>query len=220
MSRLNINKSKRKSKIGIVLYNHIINNKRGYFIVSILFFIGLIIGVLFINNTSDVKLEEINNYLNDMVNDIKSYENIDFGSLFKQSVVSNFVVIILLWFGASTIIGIPVAYGSLILKGFNIGYTISSIISCFGIGNGILLSLSIMLLHNIIFIPAMFGASVSGVKLYQSIMKNKDRNNIKIEIIRHTLFCLLMLIFMIISSVIEVYISTNIFINLLKKINF
>lgn len=220
MSRLNINKSKRNSKIGILLYNHIINNKRGYFIVSILFFIGLIIGVLFINNTSDVKLEEINNYLNDMVNDIKSYENIDFGSLFKQSVVSKFVIIILLWFGASTIIGIPVVYGSLILKGFNIGYTISSIISCFGIGNGILLSLSIMLLHNIIFIPAMFGASVSGVKLYQSIMKNKDRNNIKIEIMRHTLFCLLMLIFMIISSVIEVYFSTNIFINLLKKINF
>ena len=220
MSRLNINKSKRKSKIGIVLYNHIINNKSGYFIVSILFFIGLIVGVLFINNTSDIKLEEINTYLSDMIKNIKSYENVDFGSLFKQSVVSNFIIIVLLWFGASTIIGIPVVYGSLILKGFNIGYTISSIITCFGIGKGILISVSIMLLHNIIFIPAMFGASVSGVKLYQSIMKNKDRNNIKIEIIRHTLFCLVMLIFMIISSVIEVYISTNIFINLLKKINF
>lgn len=220
MARLNINKSKRKSKIGMVLYNHIINNKRGYFIVSILFFIGLIVGVLFINNTSDVKLEEINTYLNNMVKNIKSYENIDFGSLFKQSIVSNFIIIILLWFGASTIIGIPIVYGSLILKGFNIGYTISSIVSCFGIGKGIMISLSIMLLHNIIFIPAMFGASVSGVKLYQSIMKNKDRNNIKIEIIRHTLFCILMLFLMILSSIIEVYISTNIFKNLLKKINF
>ena len=220
MSRLNINKSKRKSKIGIIIYNHIINNKRGYFIISILFFIGLIVGVLFINNTSDVKLEEINIYLNDMVKKIKNYENIDFGSLFKQSVISNFIIIILLWFGASTIIGIPVVYGSLILKGFNIGYTISSIISCFGIGKGILISLSIMLLHNIVFIPAMFGASLSGVKLYQSIMKNKDRNNIKLEILRHTLFCMVMFILMILSSIIEVYVSTNIFIKLLKKINF
>lgn len=219
MARSNINKSKRKSKIGIILYNHIINNKRGYFIVSILFFIGLIVGVLFINNTSDVRLEEINTYLNEMVKNIKSYENIDFGSLFEQSVISNFITIILLWFGASTIIGIPVVYGSIILKGFYIGYTISSIISCFGIGKGIVISLSIMLLHNIIFIPAMFGTSVSGVKLYQSIMKNKDRNNIKIEIVRHTLFCVLMLLLMILSSIIEVYISTNIFINLLKKIN-
>lgn len=220
MARLNINKSKRKSKIGMVLYNHIINNKRGYFIVSILFFIGLIVGVLFINNTSNVKLEEINTYLNDMVKNIKSYENIDFGSLFKQSVISNFIIIILLWFGASTIIGIPVVYGTIVLKGFGIGYTISSIIMCFGIGKGSAISLSIMILQNIIFIPAMFGASVSGVKLYQAIMKNRDRNNIKIEIIRHTLFCVLMLILMILSSVVEVYISTNIFINLLKKINF
>ena len=220
MSRLNINKSKRKSKIGIILYNHIINNKRGYFIVSILFFIGLIVGVLFINNTSNVKLEEINTYLNDMVKNIKSYENIDFGSLFKQSVISNFIIIILLWFGASTIIGIPVVYGTIVLKGFGIGYTISSIIMFFGIGKGSAISLSIMILQNIIFIPAMFGASVSGVKLYQAIMKNRDRNNIKIEIIRHTLFCVLMLILMILSSVVEVYISTNIFINLLKKINF
>ena len=217
MSRLNINKSKRKSKIGIVLYNHIVNNKRGYFIVTILFFVGLIIGVLFINNTENAKIEEINIYLNELVNKVKTYENIDLFSLLKQSILSNFILILLLWFGASTIIGIPVVYGSLILKGFNIGYTISSIITCFGVGKGILISVSIMLLHNIIFIPAMFGASVSGVKLYQSIMKNKDRNNIKIEIIRHTLFCVLMFILMILSSFIEVYISTNIFINLLKK---
>ena len=40
MSRLNINRPKKKSKIGIVLYNHINNNKRGYFIISILFFIS------------------------------------------------------------------------------------------------------------------------------------------------------------------------------------
>ena len=220
MSRLNINRRNRKSKIGIVLYNHIINNKREYFIISILFFIGLIVGVFFINNTSNVKLEEINSYLNDMIKNIKSYENIDFVSLFKESVTSNLITILILWIGAPTIIGIIVVYGSIIFKGFNIGYTISSIISCFGIGKGILISFSIMVLHNIVSIPAIFGASLSGVKLYQYIIKNRDRNNIKIEIIRHTLFCVFMLILMILSSVIEVYISTNIFINLLKKINF
>ena len=218
MSRLNINRSKRKSKIGIVLYNHILNNKRGYFIISILFFIGLIVGVLFINNMNDTKIEEINNYFNNMINNIKNYENIDFGNLFKQSVTSNFVTILILWFGASTIIGIPIVYGAIIFKGFSIGYTISCILACFGVGKGILIALSIMLLHNIIFIPAMFGVSVSGVKLYQSIMKNKDRNNIKIEILRHTIFSAFMLVLMMVSSMIEVYGSTNIFIMLLKRI--
>lgn len=218
MSRLNLNKQKRKSRIGMILYNHIKNNKRGYFIISILFFIGLIIGVLFVNNMNDTKMQEVNSYFSNMVNNIKSYENIDFVSLLKQSVSSNFIIIILLWFGASTIIGIPIVYGTILLKGFSIGYTISSVITCFGVGKGILVSLSIMLLHNIIFIPAILGAGVSGVKLYQSIMKNKERDNIKLEILRHTLFCTLMLILVIISSIVEVYGSTNLFIILLKRI--
>lgn len=218
MSRLNINKSKKKSKIGMILYNHIINNKRGYFIVTILFFIGLIIGVLFINGINNTKIEEINIYLNNIVKNIKSYENINYGSLFKRSLSSNFIMIILLWFGASTIIGIPIVYSTILLKGFCMGYTISSIIACFGLGRGILISISIMLLHNIIFVPAMLATSVSGIKLYQSIMKNKDRDNIKIEILRHTIFCIFMFILILLSSIIEVYVSTNFFIILLKKI--
>lgn len=213
MSRL-----KRKSKFGTILYNHIINNKRGYLIVTILFFIGLIIGVFFINNAKNSQIEEINNYLNEIVNNVKTYESIDYGNLLKQSLNSNFIIIILLWFGASTIIGIPVVYGTIIAKGFSMGYTISSIINCFGIGKGIAISLAIMLLHNIIFIPTMLATSVSGVKLYQSIMKNKDRENIKIEIVRHTIFCAFMLILMLIASLIEVYGSTNIYILLLKNI--
>lgn len=207
----------KKSKFGTVLYNHIVNNKRGYLIVTILFFIGLIIGVFFINNAKTTQIDEINNYLNEIVNNVKLYENIDYGNLLKESLTSNFIIIILLWFGASTIVGIPVVYGTIVVKGFSMGYTISSIINCFGIGKGIVISLSIMLLHNIIFIPTMLATSVSGVKLYQSIMKNKDRENIKLEIIRHTIFCALMLLLMLIASLIEVYGSTNIYIFLLKK---
>lgn len=218
MSRVRLRNLNKKSKIGTILTNHIINNKRGYLIVIILFFIGLISGVFFINNAKDTKIEEINTYLNELVNKVRTYENIDLFDLLKQSVISNFIIVVLLWFGASTIIGIPVVYGTIIFKGFSFGYTISSIIACFGIGKGILISLSIMLLHNIIFIPSMLATSVSGVKLYQSIMKNKDRSNIKVEILRHTIFCTLMLILMLISSLIEVYGSTNLFIILLKKI--
>lgn len=218
MSRDKTKRLKRKLKFGTILYNHIVNNKRGYLIVTILFFIGLIIGVFFINNAKNSQIEEINNYLKEIVNNVKTYENIDYVNLLKQSLTSDFLIIILLWFGASTIIGIPVVYGTIVVKGFSMGYTISSIINCFGIGKGIAISLAIMLLHNIIFIPTMLATSVSGVKLYQSIMKNKDRENIKIEIIRHTIFCAFMLILMFIASLIEVYGSTNIYIILLKNI--
>lgn len=218
MSRLRVSKLRNKSKIGTILYNHIINNKRGYLIVTILFFIGVIIGVFLINNAQDTQIEELNTYLNKLINDIKTLEHIDLFDLLKESLFSNFIIIVLLWFGASTIIGVPIVYGTVIFKGFGIGYTISSIITCFGLGKGILIALSIMFLHNIVFIPTILATSVSGVKLYQSIMKNKNRDNIKIEILRHTLFCTLMLILMFLSSLIEIYASTNLFIFLLKRI--
>ena len=58
------------SKIGTALFNYINNNKREYLIVIILFFIGLIIGVLFVNNLNDIKITEVNNYLNELCSNI------------------------------------------------------------------------------------------------------------------------------------------------------
>lgn len=214
MSRL----GRKKSKIGTTIYNHIINNKREYLTITILFFIGLIISIILFNNSSEEALTEVDTYLNNLFNNIKNYENIDLLKILKESLTRNLIITALLWFGASTIIGIPIVYGTVILKGFSIGYTISSILTVFGVWNGLLISCSFLLLHNIIFIPTMFAISVSGIKLYKSIMKNKQRDNIKLEILRHTIFCFIMLIGMAISAFIEVYLSTNISIALLKHI--
>ena len=68
---------------------------------------------------------------------------------------------------------------------------------------------SSLLLQNIIFIPVILAISVSGFKLYKSIIKDKRRENIKIEVIRHTVFCGIMAICLAISAIIEVFISNN-----------
>lgn len=209
---------KRKSKVGTTIYNHIINNKREYLIVTVLFFIGLIISIILFNNLNDGAILEINDYLNNLFNNIKNYEKIDLLKILKESLVYNLTITLLLWFGASTIIGIPIVYGVITLKGFSIGYTISSLLYTYGAGKGLLISISFLLLHNIIFVPTMFAISVSGVKLYKSIMKNKQRENIKLEILRHTIFCLIMLLGMALAAFVETYFSTNISVVLLKYI--
>lgn len=218
MSRIRLSNSKRKSKIGNVIYNHIINNKREYLIVIILFFIGLISSIIYINNTSEEIMAEIDTYISNLFNNIKNYKNLDLFIILKESIISNIIITLILWFGASTIIGIPIVYGTVILKGFSIGYTISALMMAFGIWKGIILAIVFLILHNIILIPTIFAISVSGVNLYKSIIKNKERENIKLEILRHTIFCMIMLIFIIISSIIEAYISTNIGINILNYI--
>ena len=61
----------RKSKIGTIIYNHIINNKREYLTITILFFIGLIISIIIFNNSNEEVLTEISTYLDNLFNNIR-----------------------------------------------------------------------------------------------------------------------------------------------------
>ena len=67
-----------------------------------------------------------------------------------------------------------------------------------------------MFLQNLIFIPVIICMTVSCIKLYKSIMRDKRRENIKLEIIRHTLISIILLLLLVLASFIEVYVSTNI----------
>ena len=79
-----------------------------------------------------------------------------------------------------------------------------------GFLKGLIFVLILILLQNLIFIPAILALGVSGFKLYKSIIKDKRKENIKLEMIRHTIFSIVMLIILIIASLIESFISTNI----------
>ena len=69
--------------------------------------------------------------------------------------------------------------------------------------------MSSMFLKNLLTIPAILALAVSGMKLYKSIMQDRRRENIKQEIIRHSLFSLFILVVFIVSSFIEAFVSTN-----------
>ena len=118
----------KKSKIGTIIYNHIINNKREYLTVTILFFVGLIISIIIFNNSNEETLIEVSTYLNNLFNNIKNNEEIDLLKILKESLVYNLTITLLLWFGASTIIGIPIVYGSIVLKGFSLTIIVGLIV--------------------------------------------------------------------------------------------
>ena len=117
---------------------------------------------------------------------------------------------VILWFFGTTVIGLPIVFGIVLYRGFCLGYTIAVITSVLGIAKGLLFTSVTLILPNIVFIPALLALAVSGFKLYQSIVKDKRKENIKLEIIRHTIFCLIMAVILILASVVEVFIATNI----------
>lgn len=209
-------KRNKRVKILEIIKDHILNNKKEYMIVSLLFMIGIFLGVLFVNHVQEAQKLEITTYLNTFIDKMKNTENLNHIELLKNSMGQNIILAIVLWFFGTTVIGIPVVFGVVLYRGFCLGYTIAVCITIMGLPQGILFVLILLLLQNILFIPAILGLAVSGFKLYKSIIKDRNKENVKIEVVRHTIFSLIMLLVLMISSVIEIFLSTNILKGLIK----
>ena len=212
-----------KHKNTNVIFNkikeHIYLNLNLYIIVSIFFIIGIVGGVLFSNNLDENVQAPVNTYIVDFINSLKNGSEIDYSILLKQTIINHIVFAILIWFMGGTVIGLPIVYGLVVWKGFSLSYCISAIIMNLGIEKGIFISIFSLLLQNLISIPAIIALGVSGNKLYKSIIKDKRKENIKVAIIKHTLFSFGMLCVLILSAIVETYLSsgmTQIYINAIE----
>ena len=195
-------KRNKRLKIWDTIVNHVINNKKEYILVTLLFLVGIFLGVMFINNSKETQLTEITNYMQQFIEKLKNTQNLETSTLLKTTIMQNIVLAIILWFFGTTVIGIPIVFGIIMYKGFCLGYTIATVIATLGTGKGIIFILIALILQNIILIPAILAIGVSGFKLYKSIVKDRNKENIKVEVLRHTIFSVIMLCFLCISAMV------------------
>ena len=200
-----------------IFINYIRNNFKEYILTALLFLIGIFIGVMIINNCEETELSEISEYILNFIEKFKELESLNRLELIINSAKNNVILALILWLAGTTIVGIPIVLIVLFFRGLCLGYTLSMITYTLGTIKGISFCLASIVLQNILFIPAILTLGVSSIKLYKSILKDRQRENIKIEIIRHTIISILMSIILILSAIIENVISLAI---LQKIINY
>lgn len=215
-----IKKGKRTNRVKEIVLNYIQNHIKEFLMITIVFLIGLVFGVIFVNHMNDTQEQEITSYISEFGGKLQQNNTIDKGELLKESVASNLIVLLVLWFAGCTVVGMPILYGVTCLRGFCLGYTVSVIFASLEFKSAILFIMSSLILQNLLFLPALFALVVSGINSYQSIMKDRAKSNIKMEIYRHTIFSCFIGIILIASSFVEVYLSTNLFLLLVKQISF
>lgn len=203
-------------RIKEIIRQNVINNKKEYIITALIFIVGIFLGVLFVNNIQENQRTEISDYLNHFMEQMKNTEKLDNLSLLKTSAMQNIILAVALWFFGTTVIGIPIVLGIVLYRGFCFGYTVSVSVAILGMTKGTIFSLVNFLLPSLLLIPAILAIAVSGMKLYRSIIKDRRRENIKLEIFRHTIFSLVMLIVMLGASVLESSVSANILKGIIK----
>jgi len=202
--------SKYVNNIKTIVLEHIKSNLKDYLIFSIIFIIGVMVGVVLINNAKLEEKTDICGYVNSFIEIIKQKQfEINRMELIKTSIIENMKMMIIIWIAGLTIIGIPLIYIIIFYKGICLGYTISAIILTLGIKNGIMFSFSALFLQNIVIVPIIFMLCVSALKSYRNLIGINKKLTIKQEIIRHTLFCAFLIIPIIVATLIETYISTG-----------
>lgn len=77
----------RRLNIKDTIYNHIVNNSKEYILVTLIFIIGIFLGVMFINKAQETKMTEITSYLNNFLDKLKNIENLQNIRLLKIKVL-------------------------------------------------------------------------------------------------------------------------------------
>ena len=192
------------------MYTHIYNNVKEYISVIIVLLIGIIIGVITLNNIDNIQKDEIENYICQFVNTLSENKDIDKFNLFKNIAINNLLLVIIFVVLGTTLIGVPIIYIIVAYKGFCLSFTISSFIAVLGVKKALVFIFTIFFLQNLIYIPCILALAVSGLRLYKFIIKDKKIENIKIEITKHFVISIFIALVMILGALIEVYISGNI----------
>ena len=200
-----------------IFVSYALDNIREITIITLIMFIGLILGVIYINNMDNENRSIVNNHINEIFDYVKDSQDenkmIDNFEILKSNLKRNLIFMLLLGLFSSCLIGIPIMYFLILGKTFSLGYTMSAIIASIGTKSGIIFICSSMVLHNIIFLIAIYSVAISGKNLYKVVL-GEERENIKYKILKHVIFIIISLLFAIIAALIETYISNTLFLML------
>ena len=97
-------KKHKRLAIKDTIFTHVQNNSKEYIIVTLIFIIGLCLGVMFINNISESQMTEVSSYLTNFIEKLKNTENLKIGTMLKTTILENTVLAITLWFFGTTVI--------------------------------------------------------------------------------------------------------------------
>lgn len=199
-----------------IIQKHIKENIKEYIIFALIFIIGLFVGTMVLNNSDEAQKLEISDYLTNFTTQLKEQNSINYSKMIFELITKNIKLLMFMTFLSVSIIGIPALYFNVGYKGFNIGYTIAALSATFGFSKGLIFSLSLLLLSKMIEIPTIFFLSISGIKMYKNIIKDRSRENIKYAVTRYVINIVIAFILLVFSALIETYLSSNLSLIIIK----
>lgn len=153
------------------LNRHIKENTWLYVGSIVCILIGMFLGVYCVKYMGQAEKNTLYEYLNKFVENI-SLTSAEPKEIFIQAIKNILPMILGIWFLGLTVIGIPIILIINMVKGFTLGFSISSLINALGM-KGIWMSIFGLIPQNIIYIPCIVFISVLAMEFSLSMVKNR-----------------------------------------------
>lgn len=175
---------------------------------NVIAIVGIIAGSIFMivlsKNDKETVLNSIKDFFDKLINN-----KFNFVGTLKNTVISNFLFSFIIWVIGISVVGVLIVIFIIFYKSFTLGFTISSIIYTYSI-KGTLLALIYVFPHLVINLLVLLYLSSYSIKLSIILIKSilrKDNLNFKAFINNYSKVFLISIIFLIVTSLYESFIS-------------
>lgn len=191
-----------------------------YIFTIILFIMGVIFGSYVIYSLSLSQKQELLSIFNLFYLDIDTLSLLDSQVVFKQVLIDNLKYLGVLWFLGLSIVGMPLIFILIFTKGLIVGFTVSFLI--FELNwQGLLFSLASVIPQNIIIVPVLIIAGVTGINFSLSLIKHKGNKSYSYQqsITSYTLIILILGGFLVLASGFETFVSPYLMKGIMTLVN-
>lgn len=191
------------------LKEYIYSNFNNIFTIFLFIIIGLVVGIVVFHTSNEtVKTDIINNAINTL--DIAKNKNFEGINITINSICMNLFVIFTIYFASITLIPKLLINMISLLKGISLGLYIPVLFSIFGISNGILSLVLLIIIPNLIYITSYIFLSNNAILFHDKIIKENFKISfICIEAIKIVIVFSLMLVAVMLEQIAAVVIIGN-----------
>jgi stage II sporulation protein M len=136
-------------------------NMGTYIFITALFSGGVLAGAAVLRGLGAEEQFLLNRYFGYFIESFNETGVIDQGAVFRQALILNFQYLFLTWFMGIFLFGFPVIAGLVGLRGFSLGFTVGFLVQRASL-RGVLFAAGSILPHNLIMVPALIAAGVTG----------------------------------------------------------
>ncbi|MCI6266084.1 MAG: hypothetical protein MR598_04490 [Erysipelotrichaceae bacterium] len=203
--------TKKEMKKNIKLRELIFPNKKINFFVTTILILGILSGSIFLMMSNEVDknsvIDQIQNFFKNIANG-----SIDNGLAFRNSLIINYIFVGLIWVLGLSMIGVIVNIFLTYIKGFLVGFSISSIILTYGY-KGVLASVLYTFFSQVFHVLVVIMLSIYSIMFSKNllyIIGSKKNSNNRLMLKKYIVILMFCIIISFISSIMEVYLFPNV----------